>query len=173
MTPAPGPGRSARLRHALALRLTLSLSLPLTLLAPACERDKAAAPQQYGLVRMQIGGRPFTLELAATDRTRQHGLMHRQSLPADRGMLFVFPDEEYLRFWMKNTPIPLDILYLDRNGKVVSIKQMKPFDETGVPSDAPAKYAIELNEGAAAKVGVQVGDVLVIPPSAREPLDPR
>ena len=147
------------------------LILALALLSPACERDKSVPASQYGLVRMQIGGRPFTLELAATDKTRQHGFMHRESLPPDRGMLFVFADEEYLRFWMKNTRIPLDILYLDRDGRVVTIKQMKPLDETGVTSDVPAKYAIELNEGTAAKVGVKVGDVLTIPPAAREPLD--
>jgi uncharacterized membrane protein (UPF0127 family) len=141
--------------------------------APGCERDKSAAPQTYGLVQMQIGTQPFTLELAATDRTRQHGLMHRQSLPADRGMIFVFADEQPLRFWMRNTVIPLDIIYLDRNGKVITIKQMKPLDETGVESDGPAKYAIEMNEGAAAKAGVKVGDVLKIPPNAREPMDRR
>ena len=122
---------------------------------------------------MDIGKQPFVLELAATDPTRKHGLMHRQSMPADHGMIFVFPDEEPLSFWMKNTLIPLDIVYLDRNGKVVSIRQMKPLDESGVPSDEPAKYAIELNEGAAARAGVKVGDVLKIPPAARESLDPR
>ena len=86
-------------------------------------------------------------------------------------MLFVFPDEDYRSFWMRNTLIPLDIVYLDAGGNVVSIKQMKPMDETGVPSDFPAKYAIEMNQGAAAKAGVKVGDVLNIPANARESLD--
>jgi uncharacterized membrane protein (UPF0127 family) len=99
--------------------------------------------------------------------------MHRQSLPPDRGMIFVFADEEPRSFWMRNTLIPLDIVYLDKDGKVVSISQMKPLDETGVHSAGPAKYAIEMNEGAAARAGVKVGDVLDIPPAARESLDPR
>ena len=147
------------------------LVLSAALLAPACERDKSVPPGEYGVVRMQVGNQPFTLELAATDKARQHGLMHRQSLPDNRGMLFVFPDENDRSFWMRNTLIPLDIVYLDAAGKVVSIKQMKPLDETGVPSDGPAKYAIEMNQGAAAKAGVKVGDVLNIPANARESLD--
>lgn len=148
-----------------------ALVLSAALFAPACERDKSVPASEYGIVRMQIGNQPFTLELAATDKTRQHGLMHRQTLAPDRGMIFVFPDEDYRSFWMRNTLIPLDIVYLDKAGKVVSISQMKPLDETGVHSVGRAKYAIEMNEGAAAKAGVKVGDVLNVPPAAREALD--
>ena len=170
MTPAPA-------RHAPRVRpwraACAALVLSAALLLPACKRDAAVAPADFGLVHMQVGAQPFTLELAATDKTRQHGLMHRQSLPSDRGMLFVFPDEAPRSFWMRNTLIPLDIVYLDAAGKVVSISQMKPLDETGVHSAGPAKYAIELNEGAAAKAGVKVGDVLTIPDNARESLDPQ
>jgi uncharacterized membrane protein (UPF0127 family) len=72
---------------------------------------------------------------------------------------------------MKNTRIPLDILYLDEHGKVVSIHQMKPYDRSGVPSDGLAKYAIELNVGRASEVGAKVGDVLEIPANAREPAE--
>ena len=68
-------------------------------------------------------------------------------MPADHGMIFVFRDESPRAFWMKNTLIPLDILYLDATGRVVSVKQMKPHDLTRVPSDGPAMYAIELNAG--------------------------
>jgi uncharacterized protein len=148
------------------------------LLAPACEKDAsrrrpAGGEAEAGTVRMQIGTQPFTLEVAATDKARQMGLMHRQSMPADRGMIFVFPEERHLGFWMKNTLIPLDIIYLDKDGKVVSVRQMKPRDESSVPSGAPAKYAIELNEGAARRAGVKAGDVLVIPAGARESHDPR
>ena len=148
-----------------------------TLFSPACERDKAQraadarADAESGTVRMQIGNQQFTLEVAATPKSQQLGLMHRQSMPADRGMIFVFPQERQLSFWMKNTLIPLDIVYADKAGKVVSVKQMKPMDETPVPSDAPAKYAIELNQGTANRVGVKVGDVLQIPPGARSGTD--
>ena len=172
MTAAAGTRRTWCRAPVLSAALALSMALSAGLLGPGCERDKSAAPAgEYGIVRMQVGSQPFILELAATDKTRQHGLMHRQSLPPDRGMLFVFPDEAHRSFWMRNTLIPLDIVYLDRNGKVVSISQMKPLDESGVRSAAPAKYAIELNAGAAAKAGVKVGDVLKVPPAARESLD--
>ena len=140
------------------------------LFAPACERDRSrrtAEAAEAGTVRMQIGNQPFTLEVAATPKAQQLGLMHRESMPADRGMIFVFPDERPLSFWMKNTLIPLDIVYLDKDGKVVSVRQMKALDESSVPSGAPAMYAIELNQGAAARAGVKEGDTLEIPAGAR------
>ena len=114
-------------------------------------------------VQMQIGRKMFTLEVADTFASRQYGLMHRDSMPSNHGMIFVFAREEPLAFWMKNTRIPLDIIYLDAAGQVVSIRQMKPHDLRTVPSGGPAQYVIELNEGAAAAVGVKAGDKLAIP----------
>src|SRR4029453_11794856 len=104
---------------------------------------------QSGLatVPMKIGSETFTLEIANPDASGEHGLMERDLMPADHGMIFVFDEPKELSFWMKNTRIPLDILYLDEHGKVVSIHQMRPYDRTGIPSDQPAKYAIELNVG--------------------------
>jgi len=68
-----------------------------------------------------------------------------------------------LHFWMKNTYIPLDIIYLDADGRVVTIKQMKPLDTTTVSNEKPAKYAIELNQGMAQKAGVREGDIIRLP----------
>jgi len=143
--------------------------LGLTLCAASCKPEQPADTGEAGVVRMKLGRETFTLEVADTPKKQQLGLMHRKSMPQDRGMLFVFPEEEERSFWMKNTLIPLDIVYLDAGGKVVSVKQMKPLDETSVPSDGPAKYAVELNEGAAKRAGVAAGDVLAIPEEAREP----
>lgn len=112
---------------------------------------------------MTIGSETFNLEVADSKSEQQRGLMYRDSMPADHGMIFVFPDEEEREFWMESTFIPLDILYLDASGRVVSIKPMKPRDRTAVASDGPAMYAIELNQGTAARVGVRPGDVLEIP----------
>ena len=120
-------------------------------------------------VRMRLGEKEFTLEVAATPESRERGLMRRDSMPADHGMIFVFDDALPLTFHMKNTRIPLDIVFLDEQGKVVSIKQMRPYDESTTPSDAPAKWAIELNQGAAEKAGLKVGEVVAIPPAARSP----
>jgi uncharacterized membrane protein (UPF0127 family) len=123
---------------------------------------------QEGLptAKMQIGNRQFELEIASTDKARQRGLMYRPAMAEDHGMIFVFQQEEPLSFWMKNTLIPLDIIYMDSGGTVVSVKQMQPHDESGVPSEKPARYAIELNQGMAAKAGVKKGDRLVLPTEA-------
>ena len=118
---------------------------------------------------MSIGNQTFTLEIAYRPEDQETGLMNRKSMPDDHGMIFVFPAERNLTFWMKNTLIPLDILYLDRAGRVVSVKHMKPLDETGVPSDGPAMYAIELNAGTAARVGIKAGDTLKLPDELRVP----
>lgn len=114
-------------------------------------------------VTMQLGNKTFTLEVADQTEARTYGLMRRDSMPADHGMLFVFKSEEKLSFWMKDTRIPLDIIYIDANGRVVSVKQMKAFDLSGVPSDGAAKYAIELNKDAAAGAGVKAGMTLKLP----------
>jgi uncharacterized membrane protein (UPF0127 family) len=90
--------------------------------------------------------------------------MRRDSMPADHGMIFVFGEEEPRGFWMRNTRIPLDIVFIDHTGKVVSVKQMKAFDLNTTPSDGPAQYAIELNLGAASAAGVTPGMNLTLPP---------
>ncbi len=123
-------------------------------------------PSNLATTKMQIGRKTFTLEIAATNAAREYGLMQRDSMPSNHGMIFVFRDDQDQSFWMKNTRIPLDIIYINSMGQVVSIHQMKPYDLTGVFSDAPAKYAIELNEGMAESAGVKKGDVLKIPPEA-------
>lgn len=155
-------------------------ALALVFLLAGCKGEKPRPAHEPGTVDMRLGTRSFRLYVAATEGARQYGLMNRDSLDADRGMIFVFPAEHEVAFYMKNTFIPLDILYVNAAGQVVSVQQMKPQERdpsTGnyrtFPSGAPAKYAIELNEGAAAAAGVKVGDVLEIPPGAREAQDPR
>jgi uncharacterized membrane protein (UPF0127 family) len=121
--------------------------------------------------RMTLGSKQFTIEIANTDSTREFGLMKRDSMPADHGMIFVFGDERPQAFWMKNTRIDLDIVFINNSGKVVSIKQMQAYDLRSVPSDAPVRYAIELNLNAAADAGIKVGDHVDIPTEAKESKD--
>lgn len=123
----------------------------------------AATPARE--VRMQLGTQTVTLEIADEPAERSKGLMFRSSLAADRGMIFVFPDEQERGFWMKNTYLPLDIIYIDAAKRIVSIKQMKPHDLSSTPSDGPAMFAIELNAGRAAQLGLSVGQVVDIPPA--------
>ena len=106
----------------------------------------------------------FSVELADTDDKRALGLMFRESMPDDHGMLFVFPGETRRSFWMKNTRIPLDIFYFDSNLTLVSVSANTPPCRTAscpaYPSGGPAKYVLELNAGMAAELGVKSGDVL-------------
>jgi uncharacterized membrane protein (UPF0127 family) len=115
------------------------------------------------VVDVKIGMRLYRLEVADSDATREHGLMQRDSMPADHGMIFVFPDLQERGFWMDKTRIPLDILFLDSSGRVVSIHQMQPYDRNTTRSNGPAQFAIELNQGAANQAGVKVGDTIYIP----------
>ena len=100
-----------------------------------------------------------TIEIASTDQQREQGLMYRDSLGADQGMLFVFPAETPQAFWMKNTRMALDILYIGANGTIVSIAEnARPYDETSLPSQAPAQYVLEIPGGMCAARGIQAGD---------------
>ena len=99
------------------------------------------------------------IEIADNDYETQTGLMYRTKLGTNHGMLFIFPDEDFRSFYMKNTKIPLDIIYIDEAKIIVSIqKNAKPFDETSLPSDTPAKYVLEVNGGLSDEWQLEVGD---------------
>lgn len=112
------------------------------------------------IVELPVGGHIFTVELAQTAAQREQGLMFRQELPADSGMLFIFEESAPRAFWMRNTYIPLSIAYIDARGRILEIYDMKPLSEALVRSRSPAKYALEVNQGRFAEVGVSRGDVL-------------
>ncbi len=147
---------TARFRFAIWL-------LPLALLAGCGSSGPATTQSTLPTVPMKIGSRTFTLEVAADEYTRERGLMERDSMPADHGMIFVFSSDTSGGFWMKNTRIPLDILFVEAGGKIVSVHTMKPFDLNTTPSGGDYRYAIELNAGAATEAGVKAGDHLDIP----------
>lgn len=147
-------------------RLLLIIAL-LFVLAPTGCRQSTQPTSGLPTCQMQIGSKTFTLEIASTEESRERGLMRRDSMPDDHGMIFVFTGASKMAFWMKNTRIPLDIIYVAEDGKVDCVKQMQPYSETNVPSEGSVKWAIELNQGMGAKVGVKAGDVLSIPESAR------
>ena len=100
-------------------------------------------------------------EIANTDETRQRGLMFRQTLPDGEGMFFIFEKDEILRFWMKNTFIPLSIAYISSEGRIIDIKDMFPHDETSVTSSRSVRYALEVPQGWFDRVGVRIGDIVV------------
>jgi len=113
---------------------------------------------------VELKGERFSVELAQTQQKQALGLMFRESMPQDHGMLFLFPVEAMRSFWMKNTRIPLDIFYFDADLKLVSVAENARPCKTrrcpNYPSKGPAKYVLELNAGKAAELGVQPGDVL-------------
>ncbi len=101
----------------------------------------------------------FLVEKAETPEEHTQGLMNRESLPQNAGMLFIFPVAGFHSFWMKNTLIPLDILFITEEGSIGYIHHHAlPKDLTPVPSHIPAMYALEINGGLSSKLGIQVGD---------------
>ncbi|HVY12920.1 MAG TPA: DUF192 domain-containing protein, partial [Alphaproteobacteria bacterium] len=100
----------------------------------------------------------FNVEVAKTPSQLQQGLMYRNHMAADRGMLFLFPAEEVARMWMHNTHMPLDMLFIDRDGKIASITaNARPFDDTPISSHVPVHAALEINGGMAQTLGIGVG----------------
>ncbi|MCA9493355.1 MAG: DUF192 domain-containing protein [Myxococcales bacterium] len=109
---------------------------------------------------LDVSGNKVRAELAFTDQSRQNGLMNRDSMGADDGMLFIYRDEAIRGFWMKDTRIPLSIAFANRHGEIVKIADMTPFDQSRVSSLAPAMYALEMNKGWFEEHGVKKGDTI-------------
>jgi uncharacterized membrane protein (UPF0127 family) len=127
----------------------------------------ATAAGRESLV-IQTDGGPVEVhaEIADSESERETGLMNRTSLDEDGGMLFVFDEDIQAAFWMKNTLIPLSIAFIDANGEIVTIRDMEPCKADPCPvygSDAPYRNALEVNQGAFADWGVEVGDTVEIP----------
>ena len=110
------------------------------------------------------GRHPIAVELADTPEAREVGLMNRDRMAKDSGMLFDFDESREVTMWMKNTLIPLDMLFLDHRGLIVRVAaNARPLSLSLIPSNAPVQYVLELNGGAAARYGAKVGDHLEHP----------
>lgn len=123
--------------------------------APAAAADTTEGP---GLTTLRIGDVEARVEVADEPSERERGLMYRDSLPEDTGMLFVYPSQRTLSFWMRNTKIALDIAYVDQRGYIVDIQRMEPQSDELHESAAPAMYAVEMAAGWFEEHGVEVGD---------------
>ena len=124
------------------------------------QADPAAVAASPELIPIRVRGIEIEVELADEPAERQQGLMYRESLPENHGMLFAYPEERTLGFWMKNTLLPLDIAYINREGRIVDIKQMAPQSTETHNSSAPAMYALEMNQGWFEANGIRVGDLV-------------
>jgi uncharacterized membrane protein (UPF0127 family) len=114
-------------------------------------------------LELKIGERKIKVEVVRTEAEKARGLMFRQKLGRDEGMLFVYEKEERLSFWMKNTPIPLSIAFLDKTGMVVDIQDLVPFSLQTRISAFPAQYALEVDQGWFKTNGISIGDTVTFP----------
>jgi uncharacterized membrane protein (UPF0127 family) len=106
------------------------------------------------------GERSFTIEIADDTSERSAGLMFRESMDDDHGMLFVFPETRDLAFWMKNTPMPLDLIFIGEDGGVRAVLPGEPFSEAEISPGEPARFVLELKRGTAEKAGIKDGDTI-------------
>ncbi len=110
-------------------------------------------------------GTQFTVsaEIAEKTEDRNHGFMERKNIPDGTGMLFVFEKDQILSFWMKNTPHPLSIAYIDSKGKIRDIFDMTPYSTASVISTVSVRYALEVPQGWYKKNGIAKGDTVILP----------
>ncbi len=152
-TERPDPSRTA----ATTSRMETTTKATTTARAPRL-RTVTIDASGGGEVRVRV-------EIADDDFERARGLMYRTALAENRGMLFVYGAQQKLSFWMKNTLIPLSIAFMDAEGRIVDIQDMKPLDDDppSYVSAKPAQYALEVNQGFFEKRGVEVGDRAELP----------
>lgn len=132
----------------------------------------AAAPDdkaQSGLQRVPLtitgasGTHRFTVDVAATPEQQERGLMFVRSLAPDKGMIFPYDPPQPVAFWMRNTLIPLDIIFIRSDGRIARIANARPLDETPLPSGEPVAAVLEIAGGRAAELGIREGDLATWP----------
>ena len=113
-------------------------------------------------IRTAAGEHRFSVEVVDTDASRAQGLMFRTSLGADAGMLFDFKQSRTVSFWMQNTLIPLDMLFIRHDGTIANIHvNAKPLDPTSIPSDGPVEFVLEIPGGRSEELGIKAGDTVI------------
>jgi uncharacterized protein len=140
------------------VRMWAALAVILFLAASAGAPALGGGPDSLEIVT-STGRHAFQVEIADSEATREHGLMDRRYMAPNHGMLFEFDREEPVSFWMKNTYIPLDMVFIAPSGVVTHIAaNAEPLSERVVPSGGPCIAVLELNGGVAASIGLKVGD---------------
>ena len=115
-------------------------------------------------IASKSGVHAFAVEIAATEAEREKGLMYRKELPEGRGMLFDFHREQEVGFWMQNTYIPLDMIFIRGDGRILRIAEnTKPLSTRIIPSNGPVRWVLEVIGGTAAKLGIAPGDRVASP----------
>ncbi|MEW6121595.1 MAG: DUF192 domain-containing protein [Pseudomonadota bacterium] len=166
--PATLPARGGRFARAIAIAIALAICVGAAALAggsasPALAQGPQAAQPVGPLDPLEIATKSgvvvLEVELARTDKQRETGLMFRKQMPERQGMLFDFKQDQPVYMWMKNTFIPLDMLFIRSDGRIARIEAMTtPFSERTISSGEPVRAVLELNGGAAARLGIAAGD---------------
>ena len=115
------------------------------------------------IAETRSGEKSFSIEIADDPEERGAGLMFREDMDDDHGMLFIFERQQEVGFWMKNTPMPLDLLFVGQDGRVKAIKRGEPFSEAPISPAEPVRFVLELKAGTSAREGIANGDKLVHP----------
>lgn len=144
------------------MKVLLAFSLALLCFLPsACRAQNADATKQVTIITRDGKEHVFHVELALTPQQQAHGLMGRTEMAEDAGMLFLFPGEDERSFWMKNTLIPLDMVFIKKDGTILRVHDSAvPNDLTSIKSNGPALAVLEINGGVAKKLGIMDGDTV-------------
>ena len=141
----------------------LEVAAVLVLLALAQSCSRGPEPQRLPKVEIEVGGRRIAVELARTPEQQTLGMKYRKTLGEDEGVLFVFPRDRNLAFYMKDTYVPLSIAFIRSDGVIANIARMEPRTTMTHRSRSPCRYAIEMPQGWFAAHGVNEGDRAIIP----------
>jgi uncharacterized membrane protein (UPF0127 family) len=148
---------NAALRSTKAMKKSYVLRFVRPLLVIAFVAVAFTARAQMPEITLTIAGQKLTVEVAASNPERMQGLMHRRMMPENRGMLFVFTEVSRHAMWMENTFIPLSVAFIDSDGIITNIEDMKPHTRDSHPAVKPVRYALEMNLGWFAKRGIKPG----------------
>lgn len=137
--------------------LPLAVAATAWLLTSLVPSPTAAQARLLPTTTLGLGPVSAYVEIAATPESRNRGLMFRQHLPADHGMLFVFEQDTSQCFWMKNTPLPLTIAFIDAQGQIINMRNMQPHSEANHCPTRPMRYALEMQQGWFTQYGIAAG----------------
>lgn len=163
-----------KLGHFKKLAASAALLIAITACSPTLADNQAMVlpvdPTPL-IAETDTGEQAFKIEIADDANERAAGLMYRNFMPDGQGMLFIFENTQQVGFWMKNTVLPLDLIFIDESGRVRGIGEGKPLSEALITPGVPVRFVLELKKGTAARTGIEDGD-LIRHPRIENPANP-